>query len=439
MSTVTELKGPINEVFARRASRSAGITLTWAESDGAFLCGVARFRDAKEKARKSRDYGNVVLREEWLALTLGVSRLEATVFPKKKGNAFEFGEFQPNCTLERRTPDGFENLTGWPEWVITARRAGNPAQPPSGVAVSHGLPPFEYATQAVDDWLFARFNSNGGQIQHLGELLLAIPDTRGSLKSVRWEGTRLSGTIHTRASHAELELQVMLDTEDGRTPLAPIRPVPSAFIWDTPRSARFAEVYLVHSSRDLMGKARLSPGAEVSVEAKALSVAEQARRDLVNWESHLVEFKPFIDKKDGKLTEVVESAIAFANSDGGRIYVGVGKDREPEGEKAFRRVLQSDKPEALADYIKHLDELIRERVKPVPQFKVESLSLLGLPVLVIVIEQGRDKPYSTVPGNDVFIRPGAFNRRPDPKTELPRLYDDPSAAALSTFLNDVET
>jgi predicted HTH transcriptional regulator len=103
--------------------------------------------------------------------------------------------------------------------------------------------------------------------------------------------------------------------------------------------------------------------------------------------------------------------------------VGVGKDREPEAEKSLKRVLQSDKPEALTDYMKHLDEVIRERVKPVPFIRVESVHLLGRQVIVITVESGRDKPYSTVPGSDVFIRSGAANRRPDPKTELPRLYE----------------
>ncbi len=188
-----------------------------------------------------------------------------------------------------------------------------------------------------------------------------------------------------------------------------------------------AEVYLVHSSRDLMGRVRVSPGVEVSAEVQALTVAEQAHRDLLNWESHLVEFKPFIDKKDSKETEIVESVIAFANTDGGRIYIGVGKDREPEGEKAYRRVLQGEKAEASDEYKKHIDEVIRERVKPVPFFTIDLVHLLGRPVFVVVVESGREKPYSTVPGNDVFIRTGASNRRPDPKTEMPRFYESNTA------------
>lgn len=423
---ITELKAPFAEIFARRGSKPAGALLTWAEGGTEpFITGVARFLDERPQARPMRDYGSVRLREEWLPLAKALQRLDATVFPRRGRVGFAFGKFQQSCYLERRLTDSFENLTGWPEWVVVARRDGNSVQSPSGAAVSHGLPPFEYADRAIEDWLYGVVNPQGGQARHLGELILVAPDTRGTLKSVKWEGAKLSGTIHTRADHAALELQVVLDTESGRKHLDPIRPVPSAFIWDTPKDARWAEIFLVHSSRDLMGKVRVAPGAEVSAEARALSAAEQARKDLLDWESHLVEFKPFIDRNDSKESELVESAIAFANTDGGRIYVGVGKDREPEGDRAYRRVLQSDKPEAIENYRKHLDEVIRERVKPVPFFTIEQVHLLGRPVFVIAIEVGRDKPYSTMPGNDVYIRHGSSNRRPDPRTEMPRSESAP--------------
>ncbi len=420
---IKSLREPLETVFARRGAKPLGALVTWARAGSTFLTGVALFMDTKGKPRRSVDYGSVQLEEQWLPLGTAISMLDATVFGRNAKRRFDFGNFHESHWLERRLPDAFENLSGWPEWVIAARHADNAVQAPQGPAVGHGLPPFETVSRAVENWTLGMERQGGGDAAHLREFLIVVSDTRGALKSVKWAGSKLSGTIHTLSEHAELELQVVLDTESGKRMLDPIRPVPAAFIWDTPKDARLADVYLVHASKDLMGHVRVTPGAEVSAEALALTVAEQARRDLLDWESENVEFKPFIDRKDAKESEVIESAVAFANTNGGRIYVGVGKDREPEAEKALKRVLQSDRPEALTDYMKHLDEVIRERVKPVPFIKVESVHLLGRQVIVITVETGRDKPYSTVPGNDVFIRSGAANRRPDPKAELPRLYE----------------
>jgi predicted HTH transcriptional regulator len=45
----------------------------------------------------------------------------------------------------------------------------------------------------------------------------------------------------------------------------------------------------------------------------------------------------------------------------------------------------------------------------------------GEPVLIVNVPRGSDRPYSTH-DNVVWVRKGATNRRPDPRTELPGLY-----------------
>jgi hypothetical protein len=432
MTTVTDLNAELAKIFERRGGRPAGALLTWAEGGGVFLAGVARFLDSKQAARATLDYGNVQLREVWLPLKSAIARLQAILFvTKPKAKAFSFGKFS-HVSLERRTTDAFENLTGWPEWLFTARLDGNNVQAANGPAVTHGLPPFDSVHRAIEDWLFGAMQPQGGEARHIRELNIVVPDTRGLLASVTWEGNSLSGTVHTRRSYAELELQVALDTDEGRTLLKPLRPPGSAFIWTTPENARWADVFLVHSSRDVMGRSRLSPGAKVTSDG-ALPLAEQAASDLANGENDRVEYKPFVERGDKKWWEVAESVVAFANTYGGRLYVGVTNGGIAEGEPALQKVLnKSDEKVTIEGYVAYIDEQIRTRVKPVPPFRLDLAHSLGQRFIAISVSHGNDGPYSTA-NHEVFIRKAASNKRPDPKTEMPRLY--PASADGSPFRN----
>lgn len=168
-----------------------------------------------------------------------------------------------------------------------------------------------------------------------------------------------------------------------------------------------------------MGMARVVPGTEVSAREHRLSVTARAERDLANGEGARVEFKPYLLGKDDKEAEVLASVVAFANTDGGRVYLGVRNDGVPEGAAALGRAIKGEGLEAEGKYRKQIEGLVRERLKPVPRFAVEFIQVHDARVLVITIDEGDDKPYCTKDGNHVFIRKGASNMRPDPKTEMP--------------------
>src|SRR5262245_32625063 len=132
-----ELKGPLDLVFERRGERPEGVLLSWAEMRGTFLAGLGRFSDEKTEPRPARDYGTLVLRETWLSVNEAVSQLGATLFPDKHpGTPLTFGRFN-HVSFERRIVDGFETLTGWPEWILTARLQRADFSVPHGPAVTH--------------------------------------------------------------------------------------------------------------------------------------------------------------------------------------------------------------------------------------------------------------------------------------------------------------
>ncbi len=117
-TSINSLREPLAQVFKRRGSVSAGALFTWAEGSSGFLAGLGRFLDKKQKPRESRDYGNVLLREEWLPLSTAVKRLDATLFAKGR-DAFQFGKFL-GTTIDRRVVDVLREL----HWVAGMGRLG---------------------------------------------------------------------------------------------------------------------------------------------------------------------------------------------------------------------------------------------------------------------------------------------------------------------------
>jgi predicted HTH transcriptional regulator len=57
--------------------------------------------------------------------------------------------------------------------------------------------------------------------------------------------------------------------------------------------------------------------------------------------------------------------------------------------------------------------LITNKLKPIPQFVIEHARVSGEPVVVVSVEARMGALYSTH-DNQIFVRRGATNRRPDP-------------------------
>ena len=136
-----------------------------------------------------------------------------------------------------------------------------------------------------------------------------------------------------------------------------------------------------------------------------------------------IEYKPFIQPNDPKENEVIETVVAFANTGGGRLYIGAHDDGVPQGQSALCAAGKAAPEEAIETLMNRLKKIIREKVKPVPNIEVKELSVFDERVIFILIIPGEETPYSTHE-NDVYIRKGSTNMKPDPKTELPQLYKE---------------
>lgn len=160
--------------------------------------------------------------------------------------------------------------------------------------------------------------------------------------------------------------------------------------------------------------------------------SEALERLLQAGEHDTVEFKPWVNlATGGKRVEVLETSIAFANTRGGSIVVGVDRYGQPLGEDKIIRewkgrylarrkksgapASDSSGEEWIPIYGTELRDFIQNSTNTRLEIQLIAAVVKGCAVLVLKIRRGREKPYATQPGNDIWIRVNATNRRPSPE------------------------
>jgi predicted HTH transcriptional regulator len=170
-------------------------------------------------------------------------------------------------------------------------------------------------------------------------------------------------------------------------------------------------------------------GGRATTRPEELTPEEQASLDVLAGETDVVEFKPFFYERQ-KRQELAEVIIAFANSKGGRLYIGLDDRGKPLGDDELAVAVAGKKhshefslPELREKLKEDLSKLVREFVKPVPAVSTTWLTMGGQSVLLAIVPAGTDRPYSTH-DNLIYVRKGATCRAPEPKTELRGLFPE---------------
>jgi hypothetical protein len=228
--------------------------------------------------------------------------------------------------------------------------------------------------------------------------------------------------VRGKKDFASVQLQASARTASGTVEVGSAAPRNNDRVsWDVPTDATDLDLYLVDKSGDLLDHANLSGPGQAAPASEEISSADQAQLDLQSGESVEVEFKPFVKIGDEKEHEIVKAIVAFSNTAGGRLYLGIRNDGTPDGRAALTRAGGASPEDSAKLFERRLSELAREKVKPTPQISVERIDVSGEPVLLAWVSRGKDTPYSTHE-NDVYVRKGATNRKPDPRTELRALF-----------------
>ncbi|SRR6266498_514081 len=153
-------------------------------------------------------------------------------------------------------------------------------------------------------------------------------------------------------------------------------------------------------------------------EAKSsLSYEQQVRADILAGESENREMKSFFNPDQNKdmRDRVLHSAVAFANTSGGHIYVGIEDHGELSGNsKLVRTIKPTATPEESARELSaKLRKHILENTRPVIQVSAVEIKI-GTEWIVRLSIQQSPQIVSTHT-NHVLIRSGASNRIPEPE------------------------
>lgn len=382
------------------------------------------------------EYGPFVFGQRWLGFDAALRHLDRVI---RDGQFLEWktaSEYTTTWVDELAAPRK-PLYSGWSELRVRFNAANRTRDDeiPRTPLVRMGHRPFASWTEAAAEWVWPEAGRGKHGCQHYCELVCILPDTRARLKSADWTPAGLSVEVEANVDTGLFEIQPVAFTFERGHSLATKQELSAT--WEVPDDAIELAVYLVLGAERL-GTAELHARWDhYSLRSNPLDAADQAARDLKRGETDEIEFKEFIHQADQKESEIVRTIVAFANSGGGRLYLGVRDDgtvqRTADLFAAAKPKEQGSIPEKiLADRVR---TLAREKVKPVPVVDVEAVSVHDERIIVATVQAGTAGPYSTE-ANEVLIRSGATCRRPDPQTELPALYQALRGHSANIFEDD---
>lgn len=400
--------------------------------DWEFLTGSIIFQPQRVASRPRSDYGYVLFVEEWSPSQWEAHRLMAKLLNgEAEIDGYKIKGSFANSRFERHIyPRSDRRWSGLQ--IVSSRDRNGPYQEvylPQDPIATVGLKPYWGANHAINEWLFDAQSTSpaSNSVPHSNELVTILPDTRARIVAARWTPgkLRIKTEINTQAEvqmqilqlGSEQDHQLLDGKQDGDIPI--------------PNDTRDLLIYLVHQDDGCITQAQMhSMYRGFGDFEQEETVLDRTLMELGRGENEQVEYKPFLSPNHEKEMEFVETAIAFANTSGGTIYVGVrDRDGSPYGVASLRKLFPNE-ANPVDQQAARLQWLVTNKIKPIPSFKVEKLYPWGEPVVSVSIQGGRETPYATHE-NEMFIRRASTNYRPDP-TELKELMSHRSSV-LGSF------
>jgi hypothetical protein len=386
-----------------------------------FLTGTMLFGEQKLDCRTTAEYRQVRLVEFWIdGQESALEFLSRFLSGQESISGVSILNTFTHSTVTHNSSE--HAAFGWPSWIYATnadlrndeQRLFLEQQP----TVSKGLAPFRSPADAVRYWVFQdqRCDAMAADVPYQEQFLIVIPDTRARFISGRWSACTLDIALEINTLSTDLELQIRYVGSGNRSANYPVGT--DAMIIPVPGDAREILLYVVHKTGDLicmhwMNSVHRSFGSADTVEPEGVDHAQS----LQSGENEIREFKPFISPTDTKELEIVKSTVAFANTDGGTIFVGVDDEGVPLGIAAARRCFKTLDP--IEAQMSRLKSLITNNTKPVPSVTYTVVDVNGS--RLVVVEVKKSPTICSTQDNRVYVRRGSTSRLADPNSELPSL------------------
>ena len=276
--------------------------------------------------------------------------------------------------------------------------------------------------EAVKHWLpFLVYQ--GSSDGRKGKVILLLPETRAYLADATTHGNSIDIWIAgSELDKLSLELKGAWWDEEGihhfeekvSNGLAQL---------NIPETAKRLEYVLADSegaiydyqSEDEYRHTGLGRKRMVSGDASLVDIVREACR---NGEGSQVEFKSFIDPEDNnKLKEIYKTVVAFANTQGGRIFLGIDDDCGLLGIDERLKIWAEAEP-SQAECERYLG-VIRGRICDVvlgdPVLLFMQIVVDGCRFAIIEVSPAKEKPISIRQDKSLYIRRGSSNSKASPE------------------------
>jgi len=394
--------------YDQRASTYKGAVLSIAlgrqEGHSRILRGTLVFTKLQRQPDQVLDYGKLMLERRYLSCEDAIEFVQSVSLAKVPPGS----DFDP-VELKFRRPDwqqhedlpmpvGFDRLCPWPasEYLLGTGTSGSD---PSGPLVDRDLPLIVSPNDRIDQWIGVpphRLNIQTG-------IVVLLPDYRARIAKVRFEESTIKVAIETALDGKKLLVKAALDDlevapefeEGGKMYRISMAKTPSSFhlfLLDRENGdvIDWARVYLSWSP--------LPAGIEFS------SPVKQFERLISIGESQELEFK----KERGDGFTIVQSIIAFANSNGGTVLIGVDDNATIVGTDP-----ESDK--------KKIEEWIERKCDPPVTASFDTVVIDDKKLLAVSVPKGVRLPYVHRDNGVIYVRRGSTDR-PASRTEIQSMF-----------------
>lgn len=349
-------------------------------------------------AKRCLDYGSLAICEVPLEVEEGTTLLRNMV-EQGKLVISEFAEiplegtfvylFEKNYLHSRHEQLSIE----WPANVFTFDAdQGFRGHVHGGTLVAKSLPLYPDPYSAIENELRVDLRKYEGW---QNKVVFLVPNYMAKISHVSIGTSRLQVRVETlEASFGDLIGKLYVDYPIGSesADFAFHSDVAEVSLRDRP-----SQIWLYLLDRDKgdvldYRRVRLSWGRPLSQEGVTLDITLDDLREIIQQgENETVEFKLQAKGRDPSGGEFLETVVAFANSQGGIILVGVDDNRNVAGVSNASNTKKA------------VEGLIRHRCDPVPQYELGIRKIDEKSVVLVSIFEGKHKPY-LVRGKGPYIR-----------------------------------
>ena len=280
--------------------------------------------------------------------------------------------------------------------------------PTQSALVKLGLPFYPSGAEAIGEFCDLQIDSGNPP----NEILFVLPDFRARFRTMRILQKTIRLDVEAKEETLE-NLRVKFYVEsDGKRLRSPDLPIENGSVqFNYQGDLKLVMAFLLSLTKgDDIDHREFSPlwygtRDDVTIEASELRVRELIQMG----EGPRVEFKEELPDDEHRF---LDSVIAFSNTYGGTILIGVNDNGEITGVK-----------KNVEDVEKTVINWVSDKCDPRPDVKLSWIQLDGKTIVILDTPEGSTKPYQDI-DRGFFVRRGASNRQAR-RSEVEEMFRTP--------------